>query len=181
MKPDVKYMRLLVLGGARSGKSRFAQQLAERRWKRPLYLATAEVKDKEMARRIRTHRQARGARWRCVEEPLDIADVLATGSANADGVLVDCMTLWLSNILLKEGSGAIQKRRQTLLESVKKFRRDLILVSNEVGMGIVPENELGREFRDQAGWLNQALAAEADTVVFVVAGLPLVLKGTLPK
>ncbi len=176
-----KFTRLLVLGGARSGKSSFAQQLAERRWKRPLFLATAEVLDEEMARRVRKHRRARGARWRCVEEPLEIAGVLAHGPANTDGILVDCMTLWLSNILLKEGSGAIQKRRQTLLESVKKIRRDLILVSNEVGMGIVPENELGREFRDQAGWLNQALAAEVDTVVFVVAGLPLVLKGTLPR
>lgn len=173
--------RILVIGGARSGKSRYAQQLAERRWKRPLYLATAEVKDREMARRVRQHRQARGARWRCLEEPLEIAAALAGGAADADGVLVDCLTLWLANVLLKEGPGAVDQRQQALLAAVRNCRRNLILVGNEVGMGIVPEHALGREFRDRAGWLNQALAAEVDAVLLIVAGLPLVLKGKLPK
>ncbi|MBU4430182.1 MAG: bifunctional adenosylcobinamide kinase/adenosylcobinamide-phosphate guanylyltransferase, partial [Verrucomicrobia bacterium] len=179
MTTDSKFTRLLVLGGARSGKSRYAQQLADRCWKRPLYLATAEVKDKEMARRVQAHRQARGARWECVEEPMNIAEVLTTNVADADGILVDCMTLWLSNVLLKEGPAAIEKRQQALLKAVRNVRRNLILVSNEVGMGIVPKYELGRTFRDQAGWLNQALAATVDTVVLVVAGLPMILKGTL--
>ncbi len=172
---------MLVLGGARSGKSRFAQQLAERRWKRPLYLATAEAGDAEMALRIRKHRRARGARWRCLEEPLAVPAALAGIPAGVDGVLVDCLTLWLSNVLLKEGPGAIEKRSQALLKAVKGFRRELVLVNNEVGLGIVPEHRLGREFRDHAGRLNQALAAVVDTVVLVVAGLPLVLKGQLPE
>jgi adenosylcobinamide kinase/adenosylcobinamide-phosphate guanylyltransferase len=173
--------RILVLGGARSGKSSYAQQLAERSWQRPLYLATAEVKDEEMIRRVACHRKARGARWQCVEEPLEIAGALANGKADADGILVDCLTLWLTNVLLKEGLGAIEKRKQALLHAVRNVRRNLILVSNEVGMGIVPEHEMGRDFRDQAGWLHQALAEEVDAVVFVVAGLPLALKGALPK
>lgn len=181
MTTGLKFTRLLVLGGARSGKSRYAQQLAERRWKHPLYLATAEVKDQEMARRVKAHRKERGAHWGCVEEPLNIAQVLMNGAAHADGILVDCLTLWLSNVLLKEGPAAIEKRQQALLKAVRTVRRNLILVSNEVGLGIVPEHKLGRIFRDQAGWLNQALAAEVDTVVFIVAGMPMVLKGKLPK
>jgi len=173
--------RLLVLGGARSGKSRYALQLATRRWKRPLYLATAEVKDEEMAQRVQAHRQARGSRWWCVEEPLDIAEVLTNGAADADGILVDCLTLWLSNVLLQEGEDAYKKRRSALLDAVRNVHRNLILVGNEVGMGIVPEHELGRTFRDLAGWLHQDLAAAMDIVVLVVAGLPMALKGTVPK
>jgi adenosylcobinamide kinase/adenosylcobinamide-phosphate guanylyltransferase len=174
------FMRLLVLGGARSGKSQYALQLADRRWQRPLYLATAEVLDREMRRRVQAHRQARGPRWQCLEEPLDLGGVLARRKLDADGVLVDCLTLWLSNVLLKEGLNAVAKRQQALLTALRGCRRHVILVSNEVGLGIVPANKLGRLFRDQAGWLNQALAAELDTVVFVAAGLPLALKGTLP-
>lgn len=181
MTTDLKFTQMLVLGGARSGKSRYALDLANRRWQRPVYLATAEVQDQEMARRVQAHRKARGARWKCIEEPLDIATVLTAGAPKADGILVDCLTLWLSNVLLKEGPAAIEKRQQALLKAVRNVRRNLILVSNEVGMGIVPDNKLGREFRDQAGWLNQALAQEVNTVVFVAAGLPMVLKGRLPK
>lgn len=181
MKRDSKFTRLLVLGGARSGKSTYALKLAERRWRRPLYLATAEVKDQEMLRRVAAHRKARGPHWRCVEEPLEIAKVLAGGAAGADGILVDCLTLWLSNVLLQEGPAALETRKQALLAAVRRTRRNLILVSNEVGLGIVPEHALARTFRDQAGWLHQALAAEVDTVVFVAAGLPLALKGTLPR
>lgn len=172
-------MRVLVLGGARSGKSNYALRLAERHWQRPLYLATAEVKDAEMARRVQAHRQARGAHWRCREEPLELATALA--SADGDGLLVDCLTLWLTNVILKEGLDSYPKRRQTLLEALGACRQNLILVSNEVGMGIVPEHELGRSFRDLAGWFNQDLAALATNVVLVVAGLPLALKGALPK
>ena len=176
-KPEI----ILVLGGARSGKSRYAQSLAEKRWSRPLYLATAEILDAEMTDRVARHRRDRGDRWQTVEEPLEVPRLLTAGAGEADGILVDCLTLWLTNVLLKEGEAAIAPRRQALVEALQHPRQDVILVSNEVGLGIVPDSELGRVFRDQAGWLNQAVAAAADTVVFVAAGLPLMLKGKKPK
>ena len=174
-------VRLLILGGARSGKSRLAQDMAARRWLHPVYLATAEILDDEMAARVRMHRRTRARRWHCVEEPLEIAKIIRRGVPGTDGLLVDCLTIWLSNVLLKEGRGAFARRRDELVKALHQTRQDVILVTNEVGMGVVPENELGRTFRDLAGWLNQAVAKEADTVVFVAAGLPLVLKGRLPK
>ncbi|MFA5344041.1 MAG: bifunctional adenosylcobinamide kinase/adenosylcobinamide-phosphate guanylyltransferase [Kiritimatiellia bacterium] len=174
-------LRLLILGGARSGKSRLAQEIAARRWARPAYLATAEILDAEMAARVSLHRKARARRWRCVEEPLEIAKIIRQGVSGADGILVDCLTLWLSNVLLKEGRGAFARRRDELVKALCQARQDVILVANEVGLGIVPEHALGRTFRDLAGWLNQAVAKEADTVLFVAAGLPLVLKGKLPE
>ena len=173
-------VRLLILGGARSGKSRLAQDMAARRWSRPVCLATAEILDDEMADRVRLHRQTRARHWRCVEEPLEIARIIRRGVPGTDGILVDCLTLWLSNVLLKEGRVAFARRRDELVKALRQARQDVILVANEVGMGVVPEHALGRTFRDLAGWLNQAVAAEADTVVFVTAGLPLVLKGRLP-
>ena len=173
-------VRLLILGGARSGKSRLAQDIATRRWRRPVYLATAEILDDEMAARVRLHRRTRAQHWRCVEEPLEIAKIIRRGIPGTDGILVDCLTIWLSNVLLKEGRGAFARRRDELVKALRQARQDVILVANEVGMGVVPEHALGRTFRDLAGWLNQAVAKEADTVVFVTAGLPLVLKGRLP-
>lgn len=174
-------VRLLILGGARSGKSRLAQDIAARRWRRPVYLATAEILDDEMAARVRIHRRTRGRRWHCIEEPLEIARIIRRGVPGTDGILVDCLTIWLSNVLLKEGRGAFAQRRDELVMALRQARQDVILVANEVGMSVVPEYELGRTFRDLAGWLNQAVAKEADTVVFVTAGLPLVLKGHLPE
>lgn len=171
----------LVLGGARSGKSSLAQRLAEQRWKAPLYLATAEILDAEMQERVRLHQAKRGRQWTCVEAPLDIAGVLACPPAGRDGILVDCLTLWLSNVLLKEGSEAVAIRKKQLIQAMAACPVEVILVSNEVGMGVVPDNELGREFRDLQGWLNQDIAAAAANVVFVAAGLPLVLKGALPQ
>jgi len=168
---------ILVLGGARSGKSRYAQQLAEHYWPHPVFLATAEVTDEEMAARIAQHRAARGAQWQCVEEPLDLAGALAQAAGLGDGVLLDCLTVWLGNVLVKEGAAGVAARQQALLAAVRQRRSNMVFVSNEVGLGIVPEHALGREFRDFAGWLNQALAAEADAVVFIAAGLPLSLKG----
>jgi len=167
----------LVLGGARSGKSRFASQLAEGTFKKPLYLATAEALDAEMAERIKLHKKARGSRWLCVEEPLEIASVICRPPKACDGILLDCLTLWLTNVLMKEGEKAVKPRMGSLIAALKAAKVPVILVSNEVGMGIVPESKLGRVFRDLAGWLNQDVAAVADTVVFVVAGLPMVLKG----
>jgi len=186
-------VRLLILGGARSGKSRLAQDIATRRWSHPVYVATAEILDDEMAARIRLHRRARtlqlseahtlghARRWRCVEEPMEIAKIIRRGVPGADGLLVDCLTIWLSNVLLKEGRGAFARRRDELVKALRQARQDVILVANEVGMGVVPEYKLGRTFRDLAGWLNQAVAAEADAVMFVAAGLPLVLKGQLSE
>ena len=168
---------ILVLGGARSGKSRYAQQLAERLWRKPVFLATAEVTDDEMAARIAKHRAARGSRWICIEEPLDLIAALSRAGTQGDGALVECVTVWLSNVLVNEGETGVAARQQALLTELRQRRHDIIVVSNEVGLGIVPEYPLGREFRDLAGWLNQAVAAEADAVVFIAAGLPLMLKG----
>lgn len=171
----------MVLGGARSGKSRYAQQLAEQLWRRPIFLATAEITDDEMAARIAKHRADRGDRWQCLEEPLDLAGALARAGAQGDGVLVECVTVWLGNVLVKEDEAGVTVRQAALLAELRQHRHDTIVVSNEVGLGIVPEYPLGRQFRDLAGWLNQALAAEADAVVFVAAGLPLPLKGRVGR
>lgn len=174
-------MTLFILGGARSGKSRLALNIAQRRWRGGVYLATAEILDREMAARVARHRRARGKRWRSLEEPLEIARVIRRGAPNADGILVDCLTLWLSNVLLKEGRGAFARRRTELIKALRQAPQDVILVANEVGLGVVPPHELGRTFRDLAGELNQALARQADTVLLVTAGLPLVLKGRFPE
>lgn len=174
--------RILILGGARSGKSRFALKIAEQNWRRPLYMATAEASDPEMARRISAHKKARSRKWVCAEEPLEIARLINQAGRRfpaCDVLLIDCLTVWLNNVLFKEGMKSFERRRNELLKAVRKSGRSLIMVSNEVGLGIVPDNELGRQFRDLAGRLNQDLSAIADTVVFVAAGLPLVLKGKL--
>lgn len=174
-------IRLLILGGARSGKSRLAQAVATHHWHHPAYLATAEILDDEMAVRVRRHQRARARHWRCVEEPLEIAKIIRRGVPGADGILVDCLTIWLSNVLLKEGPGAFDRRRKELINALRQTKQDIILVANEVGLSVVPEHKLGRTFRDLAGWLNQAVAKEVQAVVFVAAGLPLVLKGRLPE
>jgi adenosylcobinamide kinase/adenosylcobinamide-phosphate guanylyltransferase len=175
--------RILILGGARSGKSSFALKLAGRGWRRPLYVATAEAFDVEMAERIAAHKKARSRRWACVEEPLELARLIARAGklySARDVLLVDCLTLWLNNVIFKEGIKAFQRRKAGFLKAVRESRKSLVMVSNEVGLGIVPESEAGRQFRDLAGWLNQDLAAAADAVVLVTAGLPVVLKGKLP-
>jgi adenosylcobinamide kinase/adenosylcobinamide-phosphate guanylyltransferase len=173
----------LVLGGARSGKSAYAQRAAETwassRNVRPLFIATAEAGDAEMASRIERHRLDRGAAWRTLEAPLDLADVVAN-LGEADVAMVDCLTLWLSNAMAQpEGHAA---RAEQLLGALSNCPARLWLVSNEVGWGIVPDNALARAFRDAAGRLHQAIAEAADEVVLVVAGLPLPLKpGTTPS
>lgn len=172
---------VLVLGGARSGKSRYALRLAEKWFRKPLYLAAAEALDSEMAERIEFHKKTRGKQWSCAEEPLDIVRVLNEPPPERDGILLDCITIWLSNVLIKEGEEAFQKRTKELLTALREVDLGIILVSNEVGMGIVPETELGRKFRDLAGRLNQELAEEADTVVLVTAGLPMALKGKIQE
>lgn len=164
----------LVLGGARSGKSTYAEALAESRPGPCVYLATATAGDGEMAERIAHHRARRGARWHTHEEPLDLAGALQALSKPDSTVLVDCLTLWLSNVLFAELD--VNNQCEQLVAALPRLAGPVIFVSNEVGLGIVPDNALARRFRDDAGRLNQRVAAAAQSVVFVAAGLPLVLK-----
>jgi adenosylcobinamide kinase / adenosylcobinamide-phosphate guanylyltransferase len=164
----------LILGGARSGKSRYAEALVEGGAAGGTYCATAEAGDAEMAQRIAAHRARRGPFWRTVEEPLALAPVIAAEASPGRPLLIDCLTLWLSNLMLAECP--IEHEAEALQAALRLAAGPVVLVANEVGMGLVPATPLGRRFRDAAGWLNQQTAALADRVVFVVAGLPLVLK-----
>ncbi|MGN6122788.1 MAG: bifunctional adenosylcobinamide kinase/adenosylcobinamide-phosphate guanylyltransferase [Sphingomonas oligoaromativorans] len=166
---------LLVLGGARSGKSRFAQARAEAEEGALVYIATGQAFDTEMAERIERHRADRGPRWRTVEAPLTLAGAIAAEARPGQVVLVDCLTLWASHLML--GEQDIEAETKHLAEAIRAARGPLILVSNEVGLGIVPENALARRFRDVAGRINQAVAEIVAEAVFVAAGLPLRLKG----
>ena len=177
MKTQSNSKVTLVLGGARSGKSRYAMNLAEARFKKPVYIATAERIDAEMVKRIERHRLERGPKWTCVEESLGIAAVLQDFPHGRDGALLDCVTVWLNNVMYREGKDWVAWRVAELIKALGQVKHEVIIVSNEVGMGIVPEHELGRNFRDLAGWLNQDLAAVAGTVVLVIAGIPMFLKG----
>jgi len=171
----------LVLGGARSGKTGRAQGWAEALGRARLYLATGQAFDAEMAERIARHRAERGEGWSTLEEPLDLPAALASACAAPgapDVLLVDCLTLWLSN-LMHHGRDP-EAETAALLAALAGASRPVILVSNELGLGLVPETPLGRAFRDAQGRLNQAVAAAVPDVVFVAAGLPLVLKGALP-
>jgi adenosylcobinamide kinase / adenosylcobinamide-phosphate guanylyltransferase len=164
----------LVLGGARSGKSRYAERLVENAAICGTYCATAEARDAEMAERIAAHRARRGPFWRTVEAPLALVPAIAAEAAAERPLLVDCLTLWMSNLLL--AGEQPQPEAGALCRALREAGGPVVLVSNEVGMGLVPETPLGRQFRDAAGWLNQEVAALADHVVFVAAGLPLMLK-----
>ncbi|MBS4048725.1 MAG: bifunctional adenosylcobinamide kinase/adenosylcobinamide-phosphate guanylyltransferase [Alphaproteobacteria bacterium] len=164
----------LLLGGARSGKSRLAEQLAEKRSGRLVYIATAEAWDDEMKARIAEHKSRRGDRWHCIEAPIAVAEVLRALPADTGAVLVDCLTLWLSNLM--HAGRDIAAETAGLLTAINAINFPVLLVSNEVGLGIVPDNKLARDFRDAQGRLNQAAAAAADHAIFMAAGLPLVLK-----
>jgi len=164
----------LVLGGARSGKSRFAEGLLDGHPGRRVYLATAEILDDEMAERVRLHKARRDADCRTVEEPLDIAATIVAETAKGAAVLVDCLTLWLGNLMGKDRD--VEAEIAKLAAAIGQFGGPVIFVSNEVGLGIVPDNALARRFRDLAGTLHQRLAEKADRVVFVAAGLPMNLK-----
>jgi adenosylcobinamide kinase/adenosylcobinamide-phosphate guanylyltransferase len=164
----------LVLGGARSGKSRYAERLVEGGAPAGTYCATAEAGDAEMAERIAAHRARRGPFWRTVEEPLALSPVIATETTPERPFLIDFLTLWLSNLLL--AAKPVDKEADMLCGALRLAGGPVVLVANEVGLGLVPETALGRQFRDAAGRLNQQVAALADRVVFVAAGLPLVLK-----
>jgi adenosylcobinamide kinase/adenosylcobinamide-phosphate guanylyltransferase len=164
----------LVLGGARSGKSRHAEELIAAAGGKPVYIATAQALDEEMRRRIAAHRARRGEGWTTVEAPLELAHAL--GALDPGGpALVDCLTLWLSNAMLAKRD--LARECNALIDALEACAAPVVAVSNEVGMGIVPDTALGRAFRDAQGILNQRVAALADRVVLIAAGLPLVLKG----
>ncbi len=164
----------LVLGGARSGKSAYAESLADDAPGEPVYIATATPGDGEMTARIEEHKARRGDRWRSLEEPLDLAGVLVGDAVPSGVVLVDCLTLWLANVMAAERDPETETMR--LGRALEETGGTIVRVANEVGLGIVPDNALARAFRDHAGRLNQAVAGVADRVIFVAAGLPLTLK-----
>lgn len=176
LPPDLPWLTLVV-GGARSGKSAFAEGLITATPRPRRYIATAEAWDDEMRARIAAHRTDRGGDWTTVEAPLDLAAALAQARPD-EAVLVDCATLWLTNHLLAEHDLAAETA--ALLAALRACAAPVVIVSNETGWGIVPENALARRFRDEQGRLNQRLAAEAALVVTVIAGLPLALKGVIP-
>jgi adenosylcobinamide kinase/adenosylcobinamide-phosphate guanylyltransferase len=164
----------LILGGARSGKSRHAERLVLASGLAPVYVATARALDAEMAARIAEHRARRGASWRTIEEPLDLAGVLDRECADGRAVLVDCLTLWLTNLMIAKRP--VRAEIAHLLELLPTLPGMFVLVSNEVGLGVVPTDAMARAFIDHAGWLHQRIAEQADDVVFMAAGLPLHLK-----
>ena len=170
----------LVLGGARSGKSHHAETLitghidASASTMRPAYIATAEAGDGEMVTRIAQHRARRGDRWRTEETPLALADMIVAATSDGQPALVDCLTLWLSNVM--HAALDLDAETATLLDAFTHAQGPVVCVSNEVGLGIVPDNKLARAFRDAAGRLNQQVAAQASRVDFIAAGLPISLK-----
>jgi adenosylcobinamide kinase / adenosylcobinamide-phosphate guanylyltransferase len=167
---------ILITGGARSGKSRYAEQRALEMGDRPLYLATAEAKDEEMARRIAQHQKRRGTQWRTIEEPLELTEALLAQRGKIDCALVDCLTLWISNLLIRHDEKYASEKVEELIEKLPQSDFHLVFVTNEVGWGIVPDNPLARKFRDLAGWTNQQMANAVNEVILMVAGMPMILK-----
>ena len=164
----------LILGGARSGKSEFAENITLKSGLKPVYLATAAAGDSEMQARIKTHRERRGALWLTIEEEIDLASALKASARPERMVMVDCLTLWLSNLMM--AGRQITAECDRLMDILPGLRGPALFVSSEVGLGIVPDNAAARAFRDYQGLLNQRLAQQADYVVLMSAGLPLTLK-----
>ena len=169
---------MLVLGGAKSGKSSFALNVCNSLNKKRIFLATAQALDQEMEDRIRRHQAERGSGWRTIEEPLKVAETIGSLDNEGTVILLDCVTLWLNNLYMEYGED-----QETIDEAIEKLARQLtdirgavVVVSNEVGMGIVPDNQLSRTYRDTAGYMNQRIARLSVKVVVVLAGLPMVLK-----
>ncbi len=171
-------MLQLILGGARSGKSRLAEKLAAESALAVTYIATSQPLDGEMNERVRHHRERRPGHWALVEEPLELARVLRDNAGAETFLLVDCLTLWLTNLLMLEDPQRLYAERDALLACLAELPGEIVFVSNETGMGVVPLGELTRRYVDEAGWLHQALAERCQRVVLTVAGLPLTLKGT---
>jgi len=183
MQPSQPAVVTLVLGGVRSGKSRYAQQIAERA-ERVTFVATAERRDDaEMHAKIERHRADRPEHWTTIEEPLQLAQAIHQAGQNSEVILIDCLTLFASNLLEACGNNPTQLQTHTdeLCATLRTPPCSIVLVSNEVGSGVVPAYELGRQFRDLVGEINQRVASISDTVLFMVAGLPLLLKGSLPE
>ncbi len=170
----------LVLGGARSGKSRYGLSLAESFPAPRLFLATGEARDGEMAARIAAHQEERGPGWETRETPLELPEAIGQGQGRYGAILVDCLTMWLANLMLRETAtdDDLQAATRRLVALLEKLATPTLFISNEVGLGIVPESPLARRYRDSLGWLHQQVARAADLVVLVVAGLPLILKGS---
>ena len=166
----------LVLGGARSGKSRYAEDVAKASNKPVIYIATSEVRDNEMAQRVAIHQSQRPREWQVIEEPFALASCLEENSRVDNCILVDCLTLWLTNCLFGETQTSWDDYKQQLLTTLVSLPGQVILVSNEVGCGIVPMGEMSRQFVDQAGWLHQAIAALVPKVTLVTAGIPMHIK-----
>jgi len=169
-------MKQFILGGARSGKSSYAEKTAKASGKTIIYIATATAGDDEMKQRISFHQLQRPDHWKLVEEPINLSEVLRDNDNEDCCLLVDCLTLWLSNCLTMEENININQQQDDLIKTITNLKADLILVSNEVGQGIVPMSELGRVFVDESGRLHQKLAQVCNSVVFITAGLPQILK-----
>ena len=167
---------ILITGGARSGKSSYAEQRAKELGPRRLYAATAEANDLEMAQRIAEHRKRRGGDWIALEEPLELPAALIKQCGAIDCAVIDCVTIWLSNLLLHRDAPFAQSKIGELIAVLSQLNFHALLVTNEVGSSIVPDNALARTFRDLAGWANQRLAAAASEVVLMVAGVPVIIK-----
>ncbi|HTD29656.1 MAG TPA: bifunctional adenosylcobinamide kinase/adenosylcobinamide-phosphate guanylyltransferase [Xanthomonadaceae bacterium] len=167
---------VLVVGGVRSGKSRYAQELAMR-GQRVAFLATAEARDDDMRQRIARHREERPGSWTTFEAPVDLEQAVTECGRQYDTLLIDCLTLWVSNLMERERDHErVLARAERLAQALRETPCSVILVSNEVGSGIVPESELGRSYRDLLGFTNQRVAAAADEVILLVAGCPLIVK-----
>lgn len=171
-------MQMLVLGGARSGKSAYAEHYALHSTKQVIYIATAQALDSEMQARISHHRQQRPADWQTIEEPIYLASWLEAHNNSRYCLVVDCLTLWITNLLSHDDNTLLEQEITHLLNVLPNLQSDLLLVSNETGLGIVPLGELTRFYIDTMGRLHQSLAKRMDTVVFMVAGLPQTLKGS---
>jgi adenosylcobinamide kinase/adenosylcobinamide-phosphate guanylyltransferase len=168
---------ILITGGCRSGKSRFALDYANQHFSKKLYLATCEALDEEMAQRIAHHKKMRSPDWQTIEEPIKVVDKIKQNGVETDVILLDCITLWLSNLLMRQKDDSeIVKEISTLIDTMQEKQTSLIVVSNEVGLGIVPADPLSRRFRDLSGMANQRMAEAADTVIFMVSGIPTFLK-----
>lgn len=170
-------MKTLILGGVRSGKSRLAEQLATASGLPVTYIATAAALDEEMSSRIARHRARRPDTWTVIEEPVRLAATLAAHGDDSRCLLVDCLTLWLTNLLSEEGAAPLERERTALLEILPALSGQLILVGNETNMGVMPMGELSRRYCDEAGSLHQQLARICDRVILTIAGLPHILKG----